>query len=295
MSARLLFVCIWLLRLSRVAGIISLKEKHMTTAREIAQLFETIAPITSGIQGDELGFIYGDPDQTVRGVGCAWIASAATIKTAAEAGLNMLICHEALFESPQTSPWYDGPAADAIHSNNLRKQLLDQYGIVVYRSHSNWDALKGDGVPDQALAALGIAGLREVARQRFFSVQELPEAHTAGWLYEQACAGLGFKAGRLFGDPAKPIRRFAFLIGGFGENQLHMPQAARDLGAEAIIIGEMSEFVVIACLEMGLPVIETLHSVSESPAIRRQAQLLAERLPNLPVRFIPSGAGIALM
>ncbi len=69
-----------------------------------------------------------------------------------------------------------------------------------------------------------------------------------------------------------------------------MPQAARDLGAEALIIGEMSELIVIAALEMGLPVIETLHSVSESPAIRRQAVLLAERLPGVPVRFVPSGA-----
>ncbi len=267
----------------------------MTTAREIANLFETIAPIASGITGDELGFIYGDPGQTVRGIGCAWIASAASITAAAQAGLNMLICHEGLWTSPQTSPWYDGPAAHAIHSNNLRKELLDQHGMVVYRSHSNWDALKGDGVPDQALAALGIAGLREVARQRFFSVQDLAQPCTVGWLYEQARAGLGFKACRLFGNPEQSIRRFAFLIGGFGENQFHMPQAARDLGAEAIIIGEMSEFVVIACLEMGLPVIETMHSVSESPAIRRQAQLLAARLPDLPVRFIPSGAAIALM
>lgn len=267
----------------------------MTTAREIATLFETIAPLQSGIAGDELGFIYGDPTQAVRGIGCAWIASAATIKTAAEAGLNMLICHEGLWDYPQTSPWYDGPAAHEIYSNKLRKSLLDQHGMVVYRSHSNWDALKGDGVPDQAVAALGIAGLSEVARQRFFSVQALPQTQTAGWLYRRAREGLGFTGCRLFGNPDKAIRRFAFLIGGFGENQFHMPQAARDLGAEAIIIGEMSEFVVIACLEMGLPVIETLHSVSESPAIRRQAALLAARLPGLPVRFIPSGAGIALM
>ena len=283
------------LRSGQVASIIPKKEQHMTTAREIANLFETIAPIQSGIAGDELGFIYGDPAQEVRGIGCMWIASAAGITAAAQAGLNMLICHEGLWDRPQTSPWYDGPAEQEIHSNKLRKRLLDQYGMRVYRSHSNWDALKGDGVSDQAVAALGIAGLSEVARQRFFSVQELPQAQTAGWLYQRAREGLGFTGCRLFGDPDKAIRRFAFLIGGFGENQFHMPQAARDMGAEAIIIGEMSEFVVIDCLEMGLPVIETLHSVSESPAIRRQAALLAERLPNLLVRFIPSGAGIALV
>ena len=69
-----------------------------------------------------------------------------------------------------------------------------------------------------------------------------------------------------------------------------MPQAAIQMGAEALILGEMSEFIVIAALEMGVPVIETLHSVSESPAIRRQAEMLAERLPGLPVQYLPSGA-----
>lgn len=268
----------------------------MTTALEVAHLFETIAPIGSGISGDELGFIYGDPGQNVHGVGCTWIASAPAIAAAAGAGLNMLICHEGLWLPPQRSPWYDGPAPEAIHSNRLRRELLDRHGMAVYRSHSNWDALKSDGVPDQALVALGIAGLREVARQKFFSVQELPEPRTVEWLYERARQGLGFNTCRLFGDPARTVRHFAFLIGGFGENQLHMPQAARDLGAEAVLIGEMSEFIVIACLEMDLPVIETMHSASESPAIRRQAELLAAlfaaRLPGLPVRFIPSGAAI---
>ncbi len=63
-----------------------------------------------------------------------------------------------------------------------------------------------------------------------------------------------------------------------------------EMGAEAVIIGEMSEFIVISCLEMGLPVIESLHSISEIPAIRRQAEMLSERLPEVRVEYIPSGA-----
>ncbi len=262
----------------------------MTTARDVARLFEAMAPLESGIPGDELGFVYGDPDRQIRGVACLWNVHAGSLRACAAEGLDMLICHEEIWLPPQQSPWYAGPAAEEIHANRMRRDLLDQYGMVVYRSHSNWDALQGDGVPDQAVAALGITGLREVARQRFFSVHELPEALTVGALRDLAAAGLDFNGCRVFGDVATPVRRFAFLIGGFGENQLHMPQAARDLGAEALIIGEMSEFIVIAALEMGMPVIETLHSVSESPAIRRQAMMLTQRLPQIPVRFIASGA-----
>ena len=109
-------------------------------------------------------------------------------------------------------------------------------------------------------------------------------------LGEQVKDGLKFCSCRILGNDQKRIRRFAFLIGGFGENQLHMPQAARDMGAEAIIIGEMSEFIVIACLEMGMPVIESLHSISEIPAIKRQAAMLSHKFSDLPVHYIPSGA-----
>ena len=190
----------------------------------------------------------------------------------------------------QNSSWYEGPTKENIHGNNLRTPLLTQQNMVVYRSHSNWDALPRDGVADQAVSVLGIKGLREVARQKYFSVQEIPDAMSVGDLKDRVEAGTEFPFCRVYGDSKKKIKRFAFLIGGFGSNQFHMPQAARDMGAEAIIIGEMLEVIVIACLEMGMPVIESLHSASEIPAIKRQAEILAERFPQLPVHYIHSGA-----
>ena len=262
----------------------------MVTAMDVARALEEIAPLDSGIPDDELGFVYGDPERAVVGVGCVWNVHTRSIAACAAQGLDMMICHEAIRLPAQESPWYDGPEADEMFSNRGRRELLDRHGMVVYRSHSNWDALRGDGVPDQAVAALEIDGLREVGRRRFFSVNELPSPRTVAQLRSTVAQGLGYRDCRIFGDPEQSILRFAFLIGGFGENQVHMPQAARDMGAEALIIGEMSEFIVISALEMGLPVIESLHSASESPAIRRQAEMLAAKLQGLPVRYVPSGA-----
>lgn len=262
-------------------------------ARDVADVFERIAPIASGIQGDELGFVHGNPSKSIRSLACLWQANTRSIKLAASCGADMLICHETLYLPVQQSQWYDCPTADEIQPNALRRALLEQHEMVVYRSHSNWDALPVDGVPDQAIASLGIKGLEVVATKRFFKVHRLPTPMTVDTLACHARAGLGLVQGgvRIYGDVAKPIRQFAFLVGGFGENQWHMPQRAREAGAEAIIIGEMSEFIVVAALEMGLAVVETLHSVSETPAIRRQAQMLTDRLSGLPVHYIPSGIG----
>jgi putative NIF3 family GTP cyclohydrolase 1 type 2 len=260
------------------------------TAKDIAAVFEQIAPRDSGLPDDELGFIYGDPETIVRGVACMWNAHTRSIALAVERGLNMIVCHEALSMGAQHSPWYEGPSASQIRPNLMRRTLLERHGMVVYRSHSNWDALPIYGVPDQAVAALGIEGLEPVAEQRFFKVHQLLKPISVRDLARYAERGLGYDGCRIFGDAGKRVRRFAFLIGGFGENQYHMPQAAEAMGAEALIIGEMSEFIVIAALEMGMPVIETLHSVSESPAIRRQAQILGEWLPGVPVEYVVSGA-----
>lgn len=261
----------------------------MTTARDVAHVLEQIAPLDSGVPGDQLGFVHGDPESSISGVACVWCVDSGSLRRCAESGLDMVICHEALWLPAQTSPWYEGPDETRIVSTRLRHEFLHAHHMVVYRSHSNWDALPGDGIADSAVEALGLPDALEVGRQRFFSVHELPEAISVQDLKNIVQRGLGFAACRAFGDPATRVRRFAFLIGGFGENQLHMPQAAREMGADAIIIGEMSEFIVIACLEMGLPVIESLHSVSEIPGIRAQARLLAERLP-VPVQYVPSGA-----
>jgi len=259
-------------------------------AREIVNVFEQIAPFDSGVPGDELGFVWGDPETQVQGVGCTWCVHTGSIRYCAARGLNLLICHEGLWLPRRESPWYECPDEARILPNQKRRELLERHRMVVYRSHSNWDALPGDGIADSAVACLGLTGLREVSRRKFFSVQELPAPLSVRQLTRHVEGALGFAGCRVFGDTERRIRRFAFLIGGFGENQLHMPQVVMEMGAEAVIIGEMSEFIVVACLEMGLPVIETLHSVSEIPGIKRQAQVLAERFSGLHVEYVPSGA-----
>ncbi len=261
----------------------------ITTARDIAKTFEEIAPLDSGVPGDELGFVFGDPDIQVTGLGCMWGVHLKSIQHCIDNDINMIICHESVWMYGQKSPWYEAPDDSQIFSNKKRRELLEKYGITVYRSHSNWDALPVDGIADSAVTALGIEGLKTISRQKFFSVVELPKSMNIQELLRHTETGLGYSGCRVFGNNNMQIDRFAFLIGGFGENQLHMPQAAMELGAEAVIIGEMSEFIVLACLDMGLPVIETLHSISEIPGIKRQAAMLADRFPELSVKYIPSG------
>lgn len=260
--------------------------------RDVIRVVESIAPLDSGNPGDEQGLLTGDAEEAVRGVACMWCVQRSSLERAAELGCNLLVVHESPFAPAHTSSWYDGPrTANEVRVNAQRRGLIERYGFAIYRIHSAWDALSGDGVPDQAVAALGLPGLRVAAIQKYFKVHALDQPMTVADLAGRARAGLRMPwPPRIFGDPQRSISRFAFLIGGFGGNQHHMPQAARDLGAEAILVGEMLESIAVSANELGMPVIETLHSLSEMPAIRRQANLLAARLPGTPVHFIDSGA-----
>jgi len=259
-------------------------------ARQVAAVFESIAPLDSGIPGDELGFLVGDPDTPVRGIACLWNAHSESLQEAVRRGCNLLIVHETPFYERHPSPWYAGPESEArITANQKRRNLIEQHNLVIYRSHSNWDALDVDGVPDQAVRALGLP-VRIVARQKFFKVHELDAPISVAELAEHARRGLEMPwTPRIFGPSDKMVQRFAFLIGGFGGNQLQMPQAACELGAQAIIVGEMLEWIAINSLELGMPVVETLHSLSEIPAIRRQSEMLSGMFPTLPVEYVPSG------
>ena len=73
--------------------------KSVYIATDIAKAVEEIAPISTGYPNDQLGFIYGDPSTEVKGVACVWQVDATSIPKAAEQDLNIIICHERLWNA----------------------------------------------------------------------------------------------------------------------------------------------------------------------------------------------------
>jgi putative NIF3 family GTP cyclohydrolase 1 type 2 len=256
-------------------------------AADVATFVEALAPPDSGVPRDDNRFTFGDPATEVRGIGVTWMPTAAALREAADLGLNLLVVHEAWWFEAQHSPWYAELPAWSKPVNLGRLGLLTGNGLCLYRCHSNWDARPGDGVADRIGPALGLE--REVARGRFTRVFEVPPVALAA-LAARVKAQLGLPAVRFFGDPGREIRRIAPLIGGFGGNQFSIPEEVHRLGAEAVVAGDLVEYVTLHALELGLGVVETLHSVTENPALQRLAELLGARFPGVPVRFLESGA-----
>jgi putative NIF3 family GTP cyclohydrolase 1 type 2 len=259
------------------------------SAQQVADVLESIAPRSSGVVGDQLGFIFGEAAADVIGVACVWSVDTQSIANAAKENLNLMITHEHPWIPNQKSEWVVTDDAEP-EVNRLRKRMLQEHGITVYRCHSNWDALPQDGVPDQAVAALGIPGLKLVYSEKFFRVHELPKPIGVEDFKNEIENALGYHDCKIYGNSAKRVKKFIFYIGGFGVNQFKLGEIAKKHGVDAVILGEKKELVMLAALDLGISVIETLHSVSEIPAIRRQAEMLSEKLKGLRVVYIPSGA-----
>lgn len=88
-------------------------------------------PIDESITRDKI--LYGNPDVECTGIVTTCWATVDVIREASEKGANLIICHEALF-------WNHGDHQKWLQENEnetylLKKQLLDESGIVVWRDH----------------------------------------------------------------------------------------------------------------------------------------------------------------
>src|SRR5687768_3668367 len=92
------------------------------TAASVAREFEAICPRGSGIQGDEEGFVFGDPETLVSGVACVWSVDAASLKKCMDRGLNMIVSHESIWLPVWESKWYSAPGAERIEPHRIRRE-----------------------------------------------------------------------------------------------------------------------------------------------------------------------------
>ncbi|MEF9961999.1 MAG: Nif3-like dinuclear metal center hexameric protein [Erysipelotrichaceae bacterium] len=102
--------------------------------------------------------IYGDSNQTITKVGVCWVATMQVIEQALHEGINFIISHENPFYHATTSP-----QRLVSNSINLKKHLLDQGNIAVYRCHDVWDKIPEYGVSDQWAKRLGFNFKRETS------------------------------------------------------------------------------------------------------------------------------------
>ncbi len=254
------------------------------TAREVEAVVLDIAPLENGFEGDPNGLLYGDPETEVTGIAVTWTPTVRVLQEAACDGLNFILTHEIPFFAPTESNWFRTLPEDEKPHNVVRRRVLDRHGMVVCRCHSNWDGTPG-GVMDSCAEALGLTDhVHRGTHCCTYAVEPLTLAELA----DHAKLALGVPSVRVAGDLGRVVERVTVMYGGLLQFY-HGVDEAVIAGADVIICGEALDYSFRAAVDAGIALIETSHVASENPGMREFARLLAERLPDLPVRFIDAG------
>ncbi len=261
-------------------------------AREIAAVVERIAPISGGMPGDELGFVYGTGEEEARGVATCWSPTRRVIEEAARAGCNMIISHEPLFfqrrwsvDAEAKNVWFEEAEDSAKAVNRARAAALKAMGGCVWRAHSNWDTAPRYGVIDALIAELALGA--PTARSRFMTLHSVKEIAVRD-LARKVQRTLDTGSVRVTGNLDRKVTRVATMIGGLGQ-MFNSVEEAATLGAEAVVAGECLAYTMWNAEELGLSLIEAGHGASENPGMRAMARWLAEQIPGTPVRFMDTG------
>jgi putative NIF3 family GTP cyclohydrolase 1 type 2 len=261
-------------------------------AAEIAAVVETIAPISSGMAGDELGFVYGTGNRKISGVAVCWSPTLRALREAERLACNMIISHEPLFyqkrwsvDAEAKNTWFVEAEDKAKPVNRRRAAQLKKMGGCVWRAHSNWDIAPKLGIVDALIQTLDLG---PIVRRGFLTTLHRIPRISVRRLASRVRRRLDTGPIRIVGDPARQVSRVATMIGGLGQMFNSVEEAAA-LGAEAVVAGECLAYTLWNAQELNLSLIEAGHGACENPGMRAMAHWLAEELNGVPVRFIDTG------
>lgn len=230
--------------------------------RQIYELLDAVAPFETQEPYDNSGLLVGSPEQEVSGILFALDVTQAVISEALSLGANLIVTHHPLmFEAVRrmTNESFEG---------RLIQRMIRE-GLSLIACHTCLDKASG-GIND-ALAER--CALLDVQGEGFVRVGDLPQPMTAGELKEYLAVALNTDV-RLMGDASLQISRLGLCSGAGGSEWI----AARELGAEAFLSGEIKHHHALAMAEAGLPCFECGHFATEQPGIFALADALQNAL-----------------
>ncbi len=229
------------------------------------------------------GVHHGPAERPISRALVCWMATPDALAAAAEQHCDMVIAHESLYYpydavNRQDNPhgWQDWP------TNRQRRELLERHNLVLLRAHGSADDIC---IFDDFAALLDLGA--PVLADGLHKVYEI-EPCTLGALVEEVKRRTGMPAVRVAAPRGidQVVRRVGLPWGGLGLFvNVGYQQRVIEMGCDVLIAGEADNYGFRFCAELGIPMIETGHEISENPGLEHFAQLLRTQRPELDVVF----------
>lgn len=261
--------------------------------RTIQQVIETILSAIPGAPFPETvdTLKAGDPDWKVTGIAVTFLATYQVIEQAIHNGANLIIAHEPVFYNHlDETDWLKD---DAVYQ--AKRRLIEDNHIAIWRFHDYLHDIQPDPTIIGLLKALGWS---TYALPEHPLVCKLPP-RPAHELVQEMKSKLGISNIRVGGDMQMTCETVGFLVGAIG-GKAHIEMFG-ERALDMLVCGEINEWetneyvrdATSAGQALSLAIIG--HSVSEEDGMREIIPWLQERLPEIPITFIPTGQALTTL
>ncbi|MDA0194995.1 MAG: Nif3-like dinuclear metal center hexameric protein [Bacteroidetes bacterium] len=227
----------------------------------------------------------GSMDQQVSGIVTTMFPTMEVIEKTAKSGANLIIAHETPFYNNQDeTDWLQEDDA-----YNYKIDLLNKYGIAIWRFHDYWHRHKPDGIIMGNLIKLGWEKYYDAENQRIIT---LPETMGSQSIVDLVKAELDIPSVRLVGD-LKQNCSTIYLAFGYMSSNMQIA-AIQEYKPDLILSGETREWETVELVRDGqqmgqkTALMVLSHAVSEEAGMEYAAKWLQPKVPGVKVSHIAS-------
>jgi putative NIF3 family GTP cyclohydrolase 1 type 2 len=227
----------------------------------------------------------GDPAAPVTGVTVTMFATLGVLKQSVADGRNFIVCHEPTFYNHRDD---QAPLkADAVLQAKLH--YITDHGLAVFRFHDHIHCMKPDGIVAGIAETLGWQKFLRKGEQVIFDIEPATVKKLAKFLKGK----LDARAVRVVGNEKMPCARIAVSVG--AASTLDQIALLQRPDVDVLVCGETREWETVeytrdaAALGKPKSLIVLGHVPSEEAGMRHCARWLSAFLPEVPVKFVPSG------
>ena len=233
--------------LSWISEAINMNECRVS---DIERLVGEIAPYELAEEWDNVGLLFGRSGAVVTRVLVAMDLTQGVLDEAKALGVQLIVTHHPIMMAARRR------VTDMDREGRLMLDMA-QAGIAHIAAHTNFDSAPG-GVNDTLMTLMGAQHIRGEGCVR---VGDLPEGSTLGMLAARAEKRLHGPV-RVYG-PADAAVTCLGCCSGAGSGEL---SAAKALGADCFITGEVKHHHALDAVDSGVCVLEAGHFETENPA-----------------------------
>jgi putative NIF3 family GTP cyclohydrolase 1 type 2 len=253
-------------------------------ARELQEYLRTLAGDWMDWDTTVDGFEFGDPETEIKGIAIGWLSYTDSLKKAVALGCNVFITHEpSYYYFDRTS---EGEVLLKFKGVREKKEFIEKNRLVVLRCHDLWDQLPPIGVTDSWGEQLGLG--KSIAGTGYFRLYKVDGKTSLEVARDIArrVKELGQEAVQFVGPGDKQVKTIVTGCGAWTPLREFIEEFNPDM---VVCTDDGSRYCSDSGLatDMNIPIVVLNHATSELPGIRKMAEHLQKKFPQIPIHYIP--------